>query len=238
MSETEDVVDLIDSFDNHASLRAGLARVAEHREDWAGIPMPLADQTLVVEPKYPNAKELMEFHRKEGDVDEKPLAIRSAFWSTFRRCTVVIYEKDGKVEWGYKNGVHHLTEEIQTLGASVAWGIVQEAKAMQLLAGLLPAHAFKKYLLTGAFLESSPRSGVTYLFRRLRPTVAVKEHAGQMRILAALCLHPIAYYAGSWAGAMCPTDDVVAHLILMRGNEALFWKRANQHPAWRPEAGI
>jgi hypothetical protein len=51
-------------------------------------------------------------------------------------------------------------------------------------------------------------------------------------------MHPIAYYHGSWAGAMCPTDDVIAHLSLMRGDEAMFWKRSTQHPAYRPEAGL
>jgi hypothetical protein len=37
---------------------------------------------------------------------------------------------------------------------------------------------------------------------------------------------------------MCPTDDVIAHLQLMRGDERMFWKRSNQHPSWRPEAGL
>jgi hypothetical protein len=37
---------------------------------------------------------------------------------------------------------------------------------------------------------------------------------------------------------MCPTDDVIAHLMLMRGDEALLWRKANQHPSWVPESGI
>lgn len=40
------------------------------------------------------------------------------------------------------------------------------------------------------------------------------------------------------AGAMCPTDDVIAHLMLMRGDEVDFWHRSNQHPAHRHEAGL
>ena len=77
-------------------------------------------------------------------------------------------------------------------------------------------------------------------FRRLKPTVAIslKGTDKSPRILCALCLHPIAYYEDSWAGAMCPTDDVIAHLALMRGDEAMYWRRANQHPPWRPEAGL
>ena len=94
----------------------------------------------------------------------------------------------------------------------------------------------KQYLLTGMFLETSKRSGVHYLFRRLRPTVAISPSS--TKILCTLCLHPIGYYAESWAGAMCPTDDVVAHLMLMRADEPMFWRRANQHAPWRPEAGL
>ena len=116
------------------------------------------------------------------------------------------------------------------------------------LAGLLSHRAFKAYMMTGTFLEISKRSGVAYMFRRLRPTLALSMREGSIRhgsrgvggtrILAALCLHPIGYYRGSWAGAMTPTDDVIAHLMLMRGDEAMFWRRANQHAPWRPEAGL
>lgn len=59
-----------------------------------------------------------------------------------------------------------------------------------------------------------------------------------MQILAALCLHPIGFYQGTWAGSMVPTDEVIAHLLLMRGDEPLYWRRANQHPAWSPLAGL
>jgi hypothetical protein len=61
---------------------------------------------------------------------------------------------------------------------------------------------------------------------------------GTVGVLAALCQHPIGYYEGTWAGSMCPTDDVVAMLMLMRGDEPMFWKRSNQHPPWAPEAGL
>jgi hypothetical protein len=123
------------------------------------------------------------------------------------------------------------------------WGIEQEGRAVQLLGQMLRHRAFKQYLLTGMFIETSRRSGVTYIFRKLRPTVALAptrpgREQQSIRILACLCMHPIAYYEGSWAGAMCPTDDVIAHLALMRGDEHMFWKRCNQHPPHTPEAGL
>lgn len=92
--------------------------------------------------------------------------------------------------------------------------------------------------MTGGFIETSKRSGVTYLFRRLRPTLALKDNNGEMKILCALCLHSIGFYRGTWAGALCPTDDVISHLVMMRGSEAKFWAHANQHHPVRPEAGI
>jgi hypothetical protein len=37
---------------------------------------------------------------------------------------------------------------------------------------------------------------------------------------------------------MVPTDDVIAHLLFMRGDEAGYWGQANHHSASAPEAGL
>ena len=37
---------------------------------------------------------------------------------------------------------------------------------------------------------------------------------------------------------MCPTDEVIAHLLMMRGSEEKFWANANQHPIDHPNAGV
>jgi hypothetical protein len=232
-------VDLLEAHDNFARVRNALRQIGQERGHWAGIPMPLGeDSPLVVEPKYPNAAGLMAIGRKaEDDSAAEEHSIRNRFWSWRRRCDIVVWNEGDRIEWGLSMP-KRIDMELSTLGASYAWGFEQEVNAVQLLATLVRHHTFKMYMLTGMFLERSERSGVMYLFRRLRPTVALREERGRMRILCALCLHPIAYYSGSWAGAMCPTDDVVAHLMLMRGDEAMFWRRANQHPAWRPESGL
>jgi hypothetical protein len=150
-------------------------------------------------------------------------------------------EADGRIDWGKIPSPHSATQQMLTLGASAAWGIEQEANALKLLGTLVRHHQLRQYLLVGAFLETSKRSGLTYMFRKLRPTLACdarNQDASAVRIVAALCMHPIGYYRGSWAGAMCPTDDVIAHLQLMRGDEHMFWKKSNQiHPS-RPEAGL
>jgi hypothetical protein len=210
--------------------------------------MPLADQRLVVEPTFPKARELMEIGAAEAGegapVEDDGWRERNRWFSSRDRCDVVLMERGGRVSWGRLPAMHSISHALQTLGCADAWGLEQEQRALALLGGMIRHRAMRQYVLTGMFLETSPRSGVTYLFRRLRPTVALAAHPGLperpggMRMLAALCMHPIAYYAGSWAGAMCPTDDVIAHLALMRGDERRFWSRCNQHPAYRPEAGL
>lgn len=238
MSDRADSIEVqnMEHFDSHAQMRNMLRTLSSHGDQWAGLPMALEGTELVIEPRYP----LAHIYRQtaEPDPDDGKFTIRNQFYSHHRRQEVVVFSEGGKIDWGVAGGPHHLKLDLETMGASVAWGIEQEAKALQLLAEMLPHHAFKKYLLTGMFLETSERSGVTYIFRRLRPTIAASGATGDMRILAVLCQHPIAYYAGSWAGAMCPSDDVIAHLTLMRGDEPLYWRRSNQHAAYRREAGL
>jgi hypothetical protein len=235
---------LVERFDNFARLRNTLRDLAAQRDEYAGIPMPLEGERLVIEPSYTYAAGLSQRfgkpdhhrHSEDGDDGWKE---RNSFWSGRKRGDVIIMEKDGKYDWGIVPGVHHFKFDLTTLGCSEAWGIEQEHIALQLLAQHVKHRAFKQYLLTGMFLETSKRSGVTYCFRKLRPTVAIKAQPdGEMKILAALCMHPIAHYSSSWAGAMCPTDDVIAHLMLMRADEHMYWRRSNQHPAFRPEAGL
>lgn len=224
-------------------LRYGLGIIAQGRGDWAGIPVPLETARLVIEPSFPKANELATIGGScvEPDGDDDGWRLRNRWYSLRHRCDILIMERDGKIDWGTRPAFHHISHDLSTLGCSDAWGLEQEGRAIELLESMLRERQFKQYLLTGMFLERSPRSGVTYLFRRLKPTVAIAAGTAKddgMRILAALCMHPIAYYAGSWAGAMCPTDDVIAHLALMRGDEHMFWKRCNQHPPYRPEAGL
>lgn len=201
--------------------------------------MPLVGEQLVVEPTYPHAAELMAIGEREPDEEAKGCTLRNRWYSLHRRGDIVIFnDRNGSIDWGLEPGFHSLPFALSTLGCSEAWGIEQESNAVRLLADMVSHRQFKQYMLTGMFIESSRRSKVFYLFRRLRPTVAMVADGTKTRILCCLCMHPIAHYRGSWAGAMCPSDDVVAHLSLMRGDEAMFWRRSSQHPSWRPEAGL
>ena len=235
-----DKLALLNSLDNFSGLRNGLRKIAEMTEEWAGIPMPLDGERLIIEPTYPKAKELANIGRKEVS-DDEGADIINQWWSRQDRCVIILWrEKSGKLDWGKVPAFHGLDYNLRTLMCSDAWGIEQEGNAVQTLGTLINHRQFRQYMLTGMFLETSKRSKVTYMFRRLKPTVAIRSDTvkDRMRILCCLCMHPIAYYSESWAGAMCPTDDVIAHLMLMRGDEPMYWKRSNQHPPYRPESGL
>lgn len=233
--------------DGFAYTRDRLFELAQMQGDWAGIPMPIDGERLVIEPSYPWAEALgcqigvPDGHDPEADAAYAGWSIVNKFYSDRRRADILVLRKpNGRITWGAEPAFHHIAMDLHTLGCSDAWGLDQEQRALRLLGDLISHRQMKHYVLTGMFLEKSKRSGVTYVFRRLKPTVACAgtDPKKSMRILCCLCMHPIAYYAGSWAGAMCPTDDVIAHLQLMRADEHMFWKRSNQHPPYRPEAGL
>lgn len=233
---------LLEQFDGFAPLRNGMRRIAEERGDWSGIPMPLKGERLIIEPHFPNGAALSVIGTPQDEDKDPPGAkLRNRWWSSRLRAEIMIWEENGKIEWGKLGRPHHIAMDLHTLGCADAWGIEQESNAVRLLATLVKHRQFKHYMLTGMFMETSKRSGLTYIFRRLKPTVVVdcRDADGKdTRILAALCMHPIAFYDQTWAGAMCPTDDVIAHLTMMRGDEHLYWRRANQHHPGRPEAGL
>ena len=236
---------------SYSELAQVLAKVMGERGDvpeYAGAPIPLPDHPVTIEEKYPyRGLETM-----YGE--EKP--------QTFENPTERVVNHLNVRKWGYgvvltqreeddqtkasafltteTESTQRLRMLIDTLAVSIVWPLDAEWTAMEKLQGMISAHAFRTYVLTGMFLETSKRSGVTYLFRRLRPTIALRQNAetGFMRVLAALCLHPIAYYKNTWCGTMVPTDDVIAHLLLMRGDEPLFWRRAEQHAVDRVASGL
>jgi hypothetical protein len=177
-------------------------------------------------------------------------------WHSFTKNgrIVITRDRDGRTRWGLEPHAptrnRLLFGPLETLDA---WDLERETVAMERLCDLLSERMFLAYICAGQFLETSKRSGLTYLFRRCRPTLVLSSGVGRravfrfeldadedlgVRILCALCLHPLAYYANTFCGAMTPTDDVIAHLLLMRGDEPLYWRRANQHPAYAPESGL
>lgn len=222
--------------------------LSEKMGEWAGVPLPLEGHRLVVEDRYPwkGIEELNVRTFVASDTDVSLGTIKNSWYSRSRGGYVMVYERNGQsrvlINPRYRYA-ERLTFWLTTIGASRAWDLGAEVEALGKLESLITPYLFNMYLLTGSFLETSPRSQVTYLFRKARPTLALAptrrgNEDSSMKCLAVLCLHPIAYYADSWAGAMVPTDDVIAHLLLCRADEAKFWARANQHDPESPQAGI
>lgn len=217
-----------------------LARVGIEKSEWAGMPVPIEGCTLVLEKNHPY-KQLETFFASKHpeDPDGANYEVLNHWFSYRLRGDIYILRdkrtgKSVQALWPDNQG----QKLISTLGASFAWPLEAERKAIDKLATMIRHHLFVAYLTTGAFIETSPRSKITYIFRKMRPTIAFKADNEGSKMLCSLCLHPIGYYEGSWAGCMVPTDDVVAHLTMMRGDEHYFWRCANQHPVTHPAAGL
>jgi hypothetical protein len=116
-----------------------------------------------------------------------------------------------------------------------------ELRAQESLKARISRSQYDAYVVSGMFPEHSPRSGLFYYFRKGYPTLAVSFHgsyAENGKVLAALCLHPMGYYAGSHVGLMTPTDEVIAHLVMMRADERKFWAKSGQWSASDSRSGI
>lgn len=218
---------------NWDQARDYLRALGAHANEWAGIPCPIEGEQLVIHRSYPFA----DAYRKPPEENDGAILVNE--WYDKRGWYVVTWRESDRKLCHARVPSKRIDKEVRTLGVSMAWDIDAEVKALGKLRGLVPDRHFNQYLLTGTFLETSKRTGITYLFRKLRPTVALRKAPDDgVRILCALCMHPIGYYAETWGGAMVPTDDVIAHLLLMRGDEPGYWRQANQHAPWWPEAGI
>lgn len=252
--------DFIETYDD---LRRFLDFMSDEKNEWQGIPVPVTGQPLRLHDRHPMAAffrgldedvraelaEPAEWTCSVDDVDEEERVVNEWFCARLN-VQVLVVDRGGrrsalKVKRAPDGSMDRLELWLMTIGASDAWDLDAEARAMEKLCGLLTERQRRHYLLTGAFLETSQRSGLTYVFRRSRPTIAMtprwhwaRPQRDSMRCLAVLCLHPVGYYERSWAGCMVPSDDVIAHLLAMRADEAYFWRCANQHEPWRPEAGI
>jgi hypothetical protein len=206
---------------------------------------------MVLEPRYKH-KCLEEFRWKEcydengtrreipGEALPQPSQFTrvNSWWNARYQANIIVFQdKQGRSRFGAQLE-DRLSFTLRTLEAAAVWPVEAEDKAQKKLASLISRDLFELYQLTGHFAETSKRSQVTYLFRRGRPTIAMREGEKTACWLCALCLHPICYYGDTWAGVMCPTDEVIAHLLMMRGSEEKFWANANQHPVDHPAAGV
>ena len=122
--------------------------------------------------------------------------------------------------------------------ANTAHTVTAERRAQKKLRSHLSASSWRSYVLTGMFYEISRRSGLVYFFRKVAPTIVCKlvpSNGGlTFKPFIVLCMHPVGYTVLSGTGAMCPSDDVIAHLLLMRADEHGYWKKSVHHTVGDP----
>jgi hypothetical protein len=102
-----------------------------------------------------------------------------------------------------------------------------ERKAHELLLSKLSPRQQDIYFLNQVIFENG-KSGLTYIIRKNRPTLAMRREAGGYRIISALCLHPYGWFKNSWAGVLAPSDEMIFHLLYIRSDEHWYWKKSNQ----------
>lgn len=238
-------------------LRQRINAFANQKGEWAGYPIPLDDLSLVVEPTHPLYKTLDGFRLTEDPGPSKDItdAVSRAFdcdnihvrnlWVRSDGKQVVIWHNgDGRSKAALLPARFHQERRIHfclnTILGCLAFNYEAELAAVQKLASLVNRDRWERYVLAGCLAETSQRSGLTYFFRKGRPTLVLRigKEGTLNRAICALCLHPIGYYEDSFAGVMVPTDEVIAHLLLMRGDEAYYWRKANQHSIDSVECGL
>lgn len=233
----------------YPELRRRIAELMLSRGEWAGCPMPIEGLSLHIEPTYPYAGLadcLAGKKQSDPDLDENGLRpgerLVNSWYSRRREAHVfVVQNAEGRASvfaLYEKNHARRLSIVLKSFEAAWAHDIETEYTAMMTLSEHITNEQMRQFIILGQFIEMSKRSKVAYLFRRARPTIAIRATEQGSKVLAVLCLHPIAYYRETFVGAMTPTDDVLAHLMLMRGDEVMFWRRANQHSPDDPEAAI
>lgn len=164
--------------------------LSELREDWQGIPVPVPGETVVLAPRHPLAEKFKAF-QTSGDGErgtcgtELPRVVNHWFSYSRAREVFILEDPDGRrhaetfpVSPGF--AMDRLELWIRTLGPSDAWDLEAEHRAQEKLRGLVSDRQWRHFELTGTFLETSPRSRLTYLLSA-RPAHAGPLASGHRR---------------------------------------------------------
>lgn len=217
-----------------ADFRNAYRQLAERSGEYCGIPMGLEGAPLTVAPQLRYASVLNRMYQADQEV-----RLVNQWYSKLIKARIFIYRrKDGTTFYKHDYMGDPLAKIVETVMVTNAWDTNSEIRALRTLRKIVGKKKFHTYLTCGMFVERG-RSGILYVFRKLRPTLACSEiPENGTKILCGMCLHPIGWYEGTWAGAMCPTDDVIAALLLVRAKEPYFWRKARQWPVDHPFAGV
>jgi hypothetical protein len=168
-------------------------------------------------------------------------------WNVLGDHTVCIVDtEDGPMtvrDWHAGTRLRKLIDDIGLRSDNPVLTADAELRAVESLKSKINPQQFRTYVLSGLFVERSPRSDLHYIFRKGRPTLVVSGHWPDVKtagthVIAALCMHPYGYYEFSHVGVLTPTDEVIAALLFLRADEHKFWAKSGQWPASDPRSGI
>jgi hypothetical protein len=168
-------------------------------------------------------------------------SIRNSWEQLGDQTVMVLDTADGPMVLSDWHAGNRLRKIIETVSARMdsQMSVEAEMKAMASLKDRVSESQYRCYVLNGMFPEQSKRSGLFYFFRKGLPTLVLSYHGYPSgRVLAGLCLHPVGYHSCTFAGLMCPTDEVICALLLMRSDEHFLWKKSGQWKASDPRSGI
>jgi hypothetical protein len=228
-----------------------IQKIAESHGYPGGIPVPMTSHAgegyhrLVLANRSPlkGITEYNEAHTQaEAEARFDGLSVRNSWERLGDETMLVLDTPKGPRAAILTHAASRLEKIMDALGCAHESRISAEAewKAMASLQERVKPNQFRTYIVCGMFAEHSPRSKLTYIFRKSRPTVALtfKTQDGKARAIAALCFHPAGYWQGTHIGVMPPTDEVISALLTMRADERRFWAKSGQWQAWDPRAGL
>ena len=205
---------------------------------------PLAKLLEGVNPKTRDQKELEQFTDKDGGVWQihRHWFVKRPWFGWFGRVIIAKNINTGryrKVFIPHRPSIRRFEAMTSTFAMRSNYSSVKAEQQAQLrLCEALSEQQRDCYFLNDAFIELG-RSGLFYVLRRNRPTLAVRPNKdGSERPLCALCLHPTGYYMDTWAGIMPPSDEVLAHLLMIRASEKFYWRKANHIPLDEETSGV
>jgi hypothetical protein len=215
-----------------------------------GLPLPslsAMDRPMVVAKGVPLRHVIEQSARTELEEElSHKIKVRNS-WSKLGDAEIAIIETE---EGPFALPRYHAGWRLQKLldTSMIRSGTTQtaeaELRAMDSLKLRINKRQWESYVLSGMFPERSEKSDLHYFFRKGYPTIVASYHEGikpgfqEGHVLACLCLHPIGYYQQTYCGLMCPTDEVICHLLLMRADERKYWSQCGQWSAHDPRSGI
>lgn len=195
--------------------------VATEQGEWAGVPLPVDGMGVVVANQRQRIAEIWPRNIAPG--------ARGNSWRVACAFNVYLW-RDGSETRGtcLNYWAARIDAMMETMRARRAVLPDAEMVAFLKLLDHLDDTQARDYVVSNMFVERGPRSDLLYLFRRGLPILTFRTGEEIVEPRAALCLHPLAYYDGSHAGVLPPSDEVLALLLMMRADEAYLWRKANQ----------